>query len=216
MPIPLLPFVIPQSSKILSNPISSKEYYKKRSKEKTIVASNDVEEKKKEEKSNTTNSNLKLGRLTHRQQTSHVNSTSGRNIIVCKSIPFAINFIIMYKLTVPISSSAALGIVARDIRHGLDISATEKQSTAVESSAKTRHHGTMDIVITGLNGKGAAVAAEDVGGGGFGVGSVVASAVEVVAGCCAVYEAGGDLGVDGEGVGAVVVPHVVDVGSPVV
>ena len=74
----------------------------------------------------------------------------------------------------------------------------------------------MDIVIAGLDGKGTAVAAEDVSRGGFGVGSVVANAVQVVAGGCAVYQAGGDLGVDGEGSGAVVSPYLVDVGGPVV
>ena len=79
----------------------------------------------------------------------------------------------------------------------------------MEGSAKPRHHSAMNIVVGSLNGKGTAVAAENVGGRGFGVGSVVAVAVEVVAGGLAVDQAGRDLGVDGERGGGVVAPHVI-------
>lgn len=70
----------------------------------------------------------------------------------------------------------------------------------------------MNIVVAALNGEGPAVAAEDVGGGGPGVGAVVAGAGEGVVGDFAGDVAGGALGGDGEGVGCVVGPDLVDVG----
>ena len=115
----------------------------------------------------------------------------------------------MHKSTVPVRRPLLVILIRVHAR--LHIPTTDKQRPAVESGAQARDDRAVDAVVAAFDGERPAVAAEDVGGGGAGVGAVVAGAGEGVVGDFAGDVAGGALGRDGEGVGCVVGPDLVDV-----
>ena len=91
----------------------------------------------------------------------------------------------------------------------------DQQRGAVESGAEAGDEGA--AFDAGAEGEGAGGAAEDVGGGGFGECEAVAEVEEGGGGVHAAgYGAPGCLGVDGERLGAVAGPDLVDVGLVVV
>ena len=119
----------------------------------------------------------------------------------------------MHESTIPIRRP--LPIILLSMHARLQIPTIDKQRPTVESSAQARDDRAVDAVVAAFDGEGPAVAAEDVCGGGPGVGAVVAGAGEGVIGDFAGHVAGGALGGDGEGVGCVVGPDLVDVGVEV-
>ena len=115
----------------------------------------------------------------------------------------------MHKSTIPIRWPLLIILVRVHAR--LHIPTANQQGPAIESSAQARDDRAMDGVVAAFDGEGPAVAAEDVCGGGAGVGTVVAGAGEGVIGHFAGDVAGGALGGDGEGVCCVVGPDLIDI-----
>ena len=107
-------------------------------------------------------------------------------------------------------------IVPIRVNARLQITPIDQQRSAIESGAQARYDGAVDGVVGAEDGEGPAVAAEDVCGGGLGIGAVVAGAGEGVVGDAASDTAGGGLRVDRECVGGIVVPDGIDVLSEIV
>lgn len=90
---------------------------------------------------------------------------------------------------------------------GLDVAAVVEERAPVERRAEPGNDGLVDGVVSLHDGKGARVAAKDVGGRGLGVASVVALAEEVVAALDgAVDQAWVGLSVDCQRLGCVLGP----------
>lgn len=97
-----------------------------------------------------------------RNDTRHIITIVRRYIIIAESVPSAINLMAMHNGTVPVLRPVGVDVILSWSDTGLDVSAIDEKSAAVESSTETRHYSLVDGIVAFLDGEGAGVAAKDV------------------------------------------------------